>query len=98
MATPGGYQIFARIPVPIWDTEKRFPQFEKSICLFQPGDRVKFVPVGPQEFEEVEARVKDGTYVYNVVEYQTFSVRNYKTWIRPSTKANGSRRTSPCSK
>jgi KipI family sensor histidine kinase inhibitor len=80
VATPGGYQIFARIPVPIWDTERRFPQFENSICLFKPGDRVKFVPVTVPEFEEAEARVKNGTYVYNVVEYQRFSVRNYKSW------------------
>src|SRR3954453_16705946 len=34
---PGGYQIFARTPVPIWGPEKRFDVFEKSICLFQPG-------------------------------------------------------------
>ena len=34
---PGGYQIFARIPVPIWDVNRKFPVFEKSICLFQPG-------------------------------------------------------------
>jgi len=81
VATPGGYQIFARIPVPIWDTAKRFPQFEDSICLFKPGDRVKFVPVTVEEFEATEAKVKQGTYVYNVVEYQRFSVRNYKRWV-----------------
>jgi allophanate hydrolase subunit 1 len=87
VATPGGYQIFARIPIPIWDTEKRFPQFERSICLFQPGDRVKFIPVSPQEFESVEAEVKAGTYVYNVVEYQRFSVRNYKAWVKTLDKS-----------
>ena len=81
VATPGGYQIFGRIPVPIWDTEQRFPQFENSIVLFQPGDRVKFVPCSVEEFEYVEAQVAEGTYVFNVVEYQRFSVRNYKTWI-----------------
>lgn len=81
VATPGGYQIFGRIPVPIWDTEQRFPQFENSIVLFQPGDRVKFVPCSVEEFEYVEAQVAEGTYVFNVVEYQKFSVRNYKTWI-----------------
>jgi KipI family sensor histidine kinase inhibitor len=86
VATPGGYQIFARIPVPIWDTEKRFPQFENSICLFQPGDRVKFVPVSPEEFLHVEAQVKAGTYVYNVVEYQRFSVRNYRNWVKTLDK------------
>ena len=81
VATPGGYQIFARIPVPIWDTEKRFPQFENSICLFKPGDRVKFVPCSVEEFEHVERQVADGSYVYNVVEYQKFSVRNYENWV-----------------
>lgn len=77
---PGGYQIFARTPVPIWDTDKRFPVFEKSICLFQPGDRVKFVPCTVEEFEEAERKVEEGTYEYNVVEYQKFSVANYKRW------------------
>lgn len=78
---PGGYQIFARTPVPIWDPEQRFPVFEKSICLFQPGDRVKFVPCTVEEFEDTARRVADGTYVYNVVEYQKFSVPEYKAWV-----------------
>ncbi len=78
---PGGYQIFGRIPVPIWDIEKRFPQFEESICLFKPGDRVKFVPCSIEEFEHVERQVEDGSYIYNVVEYQKFSVKNYKDWV-----------------
>jgi urea carboxylase len=81
VATPGGYQIFARTPVPIWDNEKRFPVFHDSIVLFRAGDRVKFVPIDEQEFEFIEARVKEGTYVYNVVEYQKFSVKDYKVWI-----------------
>jgi len=78
---PGGYQIFGRIPVPIWDPEKRFGVFSDSICLFRPGDRVKFVPCTVEEFEEAERRVADGSYVYNVVEYQKFSVRQYKRWV-----------------
>ncbi|MGO1077373.1 5-oxoprolinase subunit B family protein [Inquilinus sp. CA228] len=78
---PGGYQIFGRIPVPIWDPEKRFDVFTESICLFRPGDRVKFVPCTVEEFEEAERRVADGSYVYNVVEYQKFSVRQYKRWV-----------------
>ncbi|WP_026872895.1 5-oxoprolinase subunit B family protein [Inquilinus limosus] len=78
---PGGYQIFARIPVPIWDPEKRFDVFADSICLFRPGDRVKFVPCTVEEFEEAERRVADGSYVYNLVEYQKFSVRQYKRWV-----------------
>jgi urea carboxylase len=81
VATPGGYQIFARTPVPIWDDRQRFPVFSESIVLFRPGDRVKFIPIGVEEFEYLEKTVADGTYPYNLVEYQRFSVRNYKRWI-----------------
>jgi len=84
---PGGYQIFGRVPMPIWDTEKRFPQFENEICLFQPGDRVKFVPCSVEEFEHIERQVADGSYQYNVVEYQRFSVRNYNQWLTTIDKA-----------
>ena len=82
VATPGGYQIFARIPVPIWDTEQRFAEFEGSICLFRAGDRVKFVPVSVEEFEHLAAKVADRTYMYNVVGYQKFSVGNYTEWVK----------------
>ena len=78
---PGGYQIFGIIPVPIWDTKKSFPVFENNICLFQPGDRVKFVPTTYEEFERVSKKVEDGTYDYNIIEYQKFSVKNYKKWL-----------------
>ena len=78
---PGGYQIFGIVPVPIWDTKKSFPVFENNICLFQPGDRVKFVPTTYEEFEHVSNKIKDGTYDYNIVEYQKFSVKNYKNWL-----------------
>ena len=79
---PGGYQIFGIVPVPIWDTKKSFPVFENNICLFQPGDRVKFVPTTYEEFEHVSNKIKDGTYDYNIVEYQKFSVKNYKNWLK----------------
>jgi KipI family sensor histidine kinase inhibitor len=87
VATPGGYQIFARTPVPIWNIEKRFPLFKDSIVLFKPGDRVKFVPVTQEEFEHAEAQVKDGSYEFNMVGYQKFSVRNYKAWIASLDKS-----------
>ena len=78
---PGGYQIFGIIPVPIWDTNKSFPVFENNICLFQPGDRVKFVPTSYEEFDHVYNKIEEGTYDYNIIEYQKFSVKNYKKWL-----------------
>ena len=78
---PGGYQIFGIIPVPIWDTQKSFSVFEESICLFKPGDRVKFIPTSYEEFDHVSNKVKDKSYDYNIIEYQKFSVKNYKQWL-----------------
>jgi urea carboxylase len=87
VATPGGYQIFGRTPVPIWDPDKRFSVFGDSIVLFRPGDRVKFVPVTREEYDEVDAKVQEGTYIYNVNEYQKFSVRNYQKWTSALDKS-----------
>jgi urea carboxylase len=81
VATPGGYQIFGRTPVPVWDTRGRFPEFEGNICLFRPTDRLKFMPCTRDEFDAIEHQVAAGTYRYNVIEYQKFSVANYRRWI-----------------
>ncbi len=81
VATPGGYQLLARIPVPIWDPKRRFAVFDRSVCLFQPGDRIRFVPCTAAEFADAERRVADGSYEYNVVGYQKFSVAQYKSWV-----------------
>lgn len=35
-----------------------------------------------EEYLEVERQVTDGSYKYNIVEYQRFSVRNYKNWVK----------------
>ena len=78
---PGGIQVFARIPVPIWDRAQRFDVFRDSICLLKPGDRIKFVPCSLEEFEAVERQVEDGSYVFNLVEYQKFSVPDYTAWL-----------------
>ena len=81
VATPGGYQIFGRTAVPVWDTQERFPEFEGNVCLFRPTDRLKFIPCTREEFDEVERQVAAGTYRYNIVEYQKFSVKNYRDWV-----------------
>ncbi|MBO0661422.1 carboxyltransferase domain-containing protein [Jiella sp. MQZ9-1] len=89
VATPGGYQIFARTPVPIWDPTGRQEVFEGSLCLFRPGDRIKFVPVTRDEYDACEAALNDGRYSYTVVEYQKFGVRNYKKWVSKLDKKTG---------
>ena len=48
------------IEVQLWDPEKRFDVFKDSICLFRPGDRIKFNPCSYEEFEMIEKKIFNG--------------------------------------
>ena len=80
--TPGGYQIFARTPMPIWDREQRLAAFKDSLALFRAGDRVRFIPIDREEWDEIDAKVVDGTYRHPNVDYQKFSIRRYRAMAR----------------
>ena len=45
------------------------------------------VPTTYEEFEHVSNKVEDGTYDYNIIEYQKFSVKNYKKWLSTLDKS-----------
>jgi len=79
--TPGGYQIIGHTPVPVCDMEQRLAAFKDDLALLRPGDRVRFFPVGREEYDYVENRVKDGSYVHNVSNYAKFSIREYHKWL-----------------
>ncbi len=79
--TPGGYQLFGRTPMPIWDRDQRLSAFKDSLALFRPGDRVRFVPIDRDEWDYVEAKVAEGSYQHPVVDYQTFPVSKYRAWL-----------------
>ena len=89
--TPGGYQIFARTPMPIWDPLQRLPAFKESLALFHAGDRVRFIPIDRKEYDEIAAEVEAGVYVHNAVDYQKFSIKAYKQWLAklPDAPASG---------
>ena len=79
--TPGGYQIFARTPMPIWDRRQRLAAFKDSLALFRPSDRVRFVPISREEYDYIERKVEEGTYKHPEVGYQRFSSRLYRQWL-----------------
>jgi urea carboxylase len=79
--TPGGYQIFARTPMPIWDRRQRLPAFKQSLALFRPSDRLRFIPISAEEFDYIEREVEDGSYQHPQVTYQRFSSRAYREWL-----------------
>jgi inhibitor of KinA len=55
LETPCGWHIIGRSPVPLW---RRGPL---TSALLAPGDKVCFTPVSLREYEELAARLADGT-------------------------------------
>jgi allophanate hydrolase subunit 1 len=80
--TPGGYQIFARTPMPTWDRNQRLAAFKKSPALFKAGDRVRLVPIDRAEYDFIEAKMAEGMYRHDFVDYQRFSIRSYHAWLK----------------
>lgn len=78
--TPGGYQLLGRTPMPTFEREQRLTAFRDGLALFRPGDRVRFVPIDREEYAFIEARVEDGSYDHDIVDYQDFSVARYEAW------------------
>ena len=78
--TPGGYQLFGRTPMPIWDRLQTLEAFKDDLALFRAGDRVRFVPIDREEWDYCEARVQEGSYRHPAVTYQKFSLSAYRAW------------------
>lgn len=79
--TPGGYQIFARTPMPTWDRQQRLAAFASSPALLRPGDRVRFVAIDRQEYDEIQQAVDAGCYQHPLVDSEPFSVVGYRDWL-----------------
>lgn len=74
---PGGYQIFARTPVPVWDPEQRLPDFVDRPWLFSPKDRLRFVPCSVEEYHAIEREVEANTFRIDISDYETVSLRDF---------------------
>jgi KipI family sensor histidine kinase inhibitor len=51
---PSGWHVIARTPIPTFDPT-RYP-----VTIFEPGDEIRFVPVGAQAFADLQARASRG--------------------------------------
>lgn len=54
--SPGGFWVLGRTPVLLYDPGRADP------ILLRPGDRVRFRPVDPAEYQAIAAAVAAGTY------------------------------------
>ncbi|MSO75226.1 MAG: carboxyltransferase domain-containing protein [Alphaproteobacteria bacterium] len=82
LRSPGGYQLIGRTPVLVFDPKGRNAAFKGEIVLLKSGDRVKFQPIGRNEFEAIEAAVNEGRYLYNISGPQKFSVAAHEAWAK----------------
>lgn len=55
--SPGGWNIIGRTPVSFFDPTKKQPCFAKA------GDRIQFVSVSKDSYDEILSHVKNNTYV-----------------------------------
>jgi len=67
---PGGYSMLASTPVPTTSLDpggKILSHLQERLTLATLGDRVRLRSIGKEEYEEIRARVTDGTYEYKVI-------------------------------
>lgn len=58
----GGYQMFGITPMPIYDPEQKVSYLTDNMCLFRPGDIVKWKPIDKAEYDAAVAAVEENTF------------------------------------
>lgn len=64
VASPGGWQLIGRTPVPVYDLSKPDP------ILYAAGDYIRFQPITQAEYYSILDEVQQGTYQVTVLEEQ----------------------------
>ena len=72
----GGYQMFGITPMPIYDPAQTISYLRDFMCLFKPGDIVKWKPIGRDEYDATVADVDAGRFVPLIRDF-TFSLKDF---------------------
>ncbi len=73
----GGYQMFGITPMPIYDPNQKIKYLQDFMCLFKPGDIVKWRPIGRDEYDATVADVDAGKFA-PVMRDVTFSLDEFQ--------------------
>jgi len=76
----GGYQMFGITPMPIYDPKQEIPYLRDFMCLFTPGDIVKFKPIFRAEYDHIVAEVDAGRWMPRIAPV-TFSLAAFQADI-----------------
>ena len=66
MAGAGGFQMLGIVAIPIYDPTQRINYLRDEMCLFKPGDIVKFKPLDSDEYGAVQRQIEDNIYTLKV--------------------------------
>src|SRR3979490_1402875 len=70
----GGYQMFGITPMPIYDPKQEIGYLKDFMCLFNPGDIVKWRPIDRAEYDQTVADVEAGKFRPGIT-HATFSTK-----------------------
>lgn len=73
----GGYQMFGITPVPIYDPNQKIKHLRDFMCLFRPGDIVKWKPIDRAEYDATVAAVDKGKFNLRIKDV-TFDLAEFK--------------------
>ena len=73
----GGYQMFGITPMPIYDPNQKISYLRDFMCLFKPGDIVKWKPIGREEYDHTVAEVDAGRWQPRIAPV-TFSLEEFQ--------------------
>jgi urea carboxylase len=82
----GGYQMFGITPMPIYDPNQAVSYLRDFMCLFRPGDIVKWKPIGREEYDATVADVDAGRFV-PLMRETTFSLPDFNRDIDACNRA-----------
>ena len=72
----GGYQMFGITPMPIYDPNQKISYLRDFMCLFKPGDIVKWKPIDRAQYDATVADVDAGKFT-PLMKNVTFSLDEF---------------------
>ena len=72
----GGYQMFGITPMPIYDPNQKISYLRDFMCLFRPGDIVKWKPIDRAAYDAAVADVEAGRFAPTIRDV-TFSLTEF---------------------
>ena len=61
-SSPGGWRLIGNTPITLFDPHRDPP------CFYRPGDYVRFVPIGAEQFDQIKDDVNCGRYEMEIID------------------------------